>query len=212
MRAIQLTAICVAAIGASASQIQGELIVVDSINATASPHPVSSWATGVGKVGWFYTPTFSYELAGIATKFRSADSRTVTAEIYDEFPGDGGVLLRTASFSPLSGVFSGGIFSAPLGLSSGVTYFFGFTNVEGLGVNVTNDAGATNLSGGMRFSTLSGNYNSGPETGYTAQPIIQFQAMAVPEPNSLALCGIGACVMAIAAARRRRRARFPAAG
>src|SRR5690606_16131821 len=105
IRAVNRAVACVAVLIATAGQVQADLIVADSFNESATPHSTTWVAT---EVGWFYTPEFSYDLAGITTKFGSADSRIVTVEIYDAFPGSVGTLLRSADFSPLSTAFAGG--------------------------------------------------------------------------------------------------------
>ncbi len=187
--------ICVAILAlslAGGGQAQAGLIVADSINQNASPSG-ATWAAT--EVGWFYTPTLSYNLVGVQTKFGSADSRTVTVEVYDAFPGSGGTLLRSAGFTPEANAFAGGEF-APLSLTAGDTYFVGFRNVGGLSVNVTSDPGATNLPGGLRYSfDNNGSYNLGPETAFTAQPILQFETgtapIPTPEPTSLTLVAVG---------------------
>ena len=196
----QLVAL-VAVLIASAGQVQAAVIVVDSINESASPAP---YLWSAPEVGWFYTPTFSYDLAGVRTKFgNSVDSRTVTVEVYNAHPESGGTLLRSADFAPLSNAFAGGEF-APLSLVAKTTYFFGFRNVGGsiLNINSTEDFGATNL-GVIRFSFVNdGSYSFSDDTSYTTQPIVQFLGQpsappAVPEPSMMVigtLFGLGGLV------------------
>jgi hypothetical protein len=181
-----LTLLSVLSLSASAA-------VVDGVNAAAS-NDSSTW--NATEVGWFYTPTFSYNLTGIETKFGSfVDSRTVTVEVYTDSPGSGGMLLRSADFTALANAFSGGFF-APLSLTSGTTYFIGFRNVGNFNVNLTNDTGATNLPGGLLYSfDNNGSYSIGPETLFTAQPILQFHDdSAVPEPSTWVL-GLSAAAL-----------------
>ncbi len=169
------------------STANATLITIDSINESAIPTATTWNAT---EVGWFYTPTFSYALSGITTKFGPVlDLRTITLEFYDAFPGSGGIILRSADFTPLSNTFSGPQFS-PLNLQAHQTYFFGFRNVGGMFTNVTSDLGATSLAGGLRYSFANdGSYALGPEAGFTTQPIIQFQSLqnpiaTVPDPST----------------------------
>lgn len=176
--------------------------VADTINPAGTSYV--TWAAT--EVGWTYTPTFAYDLVGIQTKFGSFDGRTVTAELYDRTPSSGGTLLRSANFVVDSLEFIGGLFSA-LSLDAGEDYFVGFRNVGGLGTNVTNIAGATNLPGGLRYSFANnGSYANGPETGFTAQPMLQFLTVAdsnpVPEPGSIALLSLG--LIGLAATRKHR--------
>jgi hypothetical protein len=166
--------------------------VADAINENAANTAGSSWAAT--EVGWLYTPASAFDLVGINTRFGSADGRTITVEVYDEQPTAGGALLRSADYVLGGTGFEGALFAA-LSLVAGEDYFFGFRNVGGLGVNVTSDAGATNLAGGLMYSFANnGSYNSGPETGFTAQPIVQFltdDANPVSEPGTLMLMGLG---------------------
>ena len=81
--------------------------VIDSVNAGRNAD-ANAW--GVPEVGWIYTPSFSYNLTGVGTKFGSGDPRTITVEVYDELPSQGGTLLRSAIFSPVANAFTGGGF------------------------------------------------------------------------------------------------------
>lgn len=176
--------------------------VVDSINVGATPSASTNWIAT--EVGWTYVPSFDYNLDGVLTKFGigANDGRTITVEVYDEAPSAGGVLLRSGTFNPASDSFAGATF-LPLALVAGEDYFIGFRNVGGLPVNVTSDGGATNLPGGLMYSfSNNGTYNLGPETGFTAQPILQFTgASNVPEPATMAVFGL----MAVGAFGVRRR-------
>src|SRR5687768_7840620 len=123
MRIFQCVSIIVASVVLSAGateSVHGSIVVADSINETRSP---GTALFGVPEIGWLYTPSLSYDLIGIETKFSSADSRTVTIEVYDEHPFfGGGTLLRSVSFTPASNAFAGGQF-ASLPLTSGEDYF-----------------------------------------------------------------------------------------
>ena len=76
-------------------------------------------------------------------QFGAADGRTVTLEIYDELPGEGGTLLRSGTFSAVANQFAGAF--AELTLEAGEDYFIGFRNLAGLGANTTKEAGAVEL-------------------------------------------------------------------
>jgi len=171
--------------------------VIDSVNQGANPTANSTW--NANNVGWFYTPTSSYQLTGLATRFRTADGRTVTASFYSGAPGS--LFLLGSGTLTAGTAFSNALFAAPVSLTSGTQYFFAFSNVSGLGVNVTSDAGSTSLAGGLRFDfgAAPGTFSAGPETGFTSRPIVQFlgTTSAVPEPSTwlmliLGLAGIGA--------------------
>ena len=140
--------------------------VVDSVN--ASNFPVNDGCTWfASEVGWSYTPRFSYNLSGINTKFGEGVgvmSKPVMVEVYDKAPTTGGTLLRSASFTATANAFSGGIFAA-LNLLAGEDYFIGFRNVNGLGVNFTQDAGAVALNPFQFGFGNSGSYSSGSSNG-----------------------------------------------
>lgn len=219
----------VLAIVATARQAHAGWIIADSINASATPafyDPGSPFTMtwNASQVGWFYTPSTSYDLWEVLTKFGVADHRLVTVDVYQAShgangsllsPSAGAVPLRSAQFVPQTDTLAGGIF-APLTLTANNTYFIGFENVSGLGLNVTADSGATSLAGGLRFGFSGGGYLPASVGGFLSQPILQFQydppdAPATPEPASIVLFGIGSCVLVSSAAWRRRRSSLAAA-
>jgi hypothetical protein len=119
--------------------------LIDSINQDGFPSPLSRWMAA--EIGWKYTPTVNYALTGVFTEFSAipyGDNRTVTVEVYDGLPSDGGRLLRSADFTPLAETYSGASF-LPLNLLAGHAYFIGFRNVAHLGINVTANPEATVL-------------------------------------------------------------------
>ena len=141
--------------------------------------------------GWIYTPTAAFDLIGIKTKFGAADGRTVTLEIYDELPGEGGTLLRSGTFSAVANQFAGAFF-AELALEAGEDYFIGFRNLAGLGANTTKEAGAVELPAFFSFKD-DGSYNSVDDSEFAERVILQFFAdqVQIPAPATLALFGIG---------------------
>jgi len=95
----------------------------------------------------------------IYTKFGAyGATRTVTVELFDKHPGQGGTLLRSAGFTSLQNQFSGAIF-ALLPMQAGEDYFIGFRNLRLLGCNVTSESGATSL-GTAYFSWGNGSYST----------------------------------------------------
>lgn len=204
-------------------------MIVDSINGSATPVAYapgapSAFTWSATQAGWFYTPSVTYDLQEIETKFGVTDNRLVTVEIYHASRDGNGALLsptagdaplRSALFAPQTNAFAGGAF-APLTLTANQAYFIGFKNVRGLGMNVTDAPDATGLAGGLRFGMSSqAGYLPWPVSGFLSQPILQFladvpDAAAVPEPSSLALFGIGACALLGGASRRRPRTKFAA--
>lgn len=178
--------------------------IADSINPTATPVLEAAW--GASNVGWQYSPAFSYSLTGIETKFGSSRADPVVASIYSGTVGSL-TLLGSGSFSPVGGAFAGTSF-APVSLTAGTSYFVAFSNVSGLGQNVTDNAGATNLPGGLRFDfgPPPGTFDAGTETEVTAQPIINFLGSSVisaaPEPATWALTIAGFGLVGCALRRR----------
>ena len=174
--------------------------VVDAINEFATPS--FSWL--VGEVGWFYTPELSYTLDRIETKFREADGRTVTLQLFKNFvPGVGGTLLRTGDYSPpLASEFSGASFPG-LAIEAGTEYFVGFQNTFELGANITAEADATSLGALHSSLDITGLYGNSTE-GRFDQPIIRFIG-AVPEPATVILLGLGLVALGFGTRMARRR-------
>ena len=177
-----------------ASPARGQT-VVDSINADKSPKP-AEWS--LTEVGWFFTPSSSYSLGGVQSKFsdQGTITRLVTIEVRSAGGNVIGDVLRSGSFtlehdSP-SSLFQGASF-APLGLTAGTQYFIGFRNTDSTGAIVTEDAGATNLGlfrfGRSNLGTYENAFNTSPNNRL-GQPILRFlgpaDASAVPEPSALA--------------------------
>ncbi|MHC4647979.1 MAG: hypothetical protein ACYTBJ_21170 [Planctomycetota bacterium] len=158
-------------------------VVMDSINAEKDAETVP-W--GVSEVGWIYTPSLSYNLTDVRTKFGSGDLRIVTVEVYDELPSLGGTLLRSAAFLPVANVFAGGSF-VPLEVNAGEDYFIGFRNVYGLNRNYTPEAGSVSVSSLYYSWTDNGTYGfENPFVPFT-QAILQFEGFEeqVPDPCEL---------------------------
>lgn len=194
--ALALATICSLSIGTASAT------VIDSVNEAATPYSGIGW--NAQDIGWVYTPSFSYTLNGINTKFSSGDSRTVTEVLYAGIPNSGGILLASSTFTPVANVFSGGTFS-DVRLSAGTQYFVGFINVGRLLLNVTYDSPAIQLPTYYSFtgSPSRATFDTGPQFGLNGQPIIQFtsNSATVPEPATIVLFGLG--LVAFAASRRK---------
>lgn len=183
--------------------------VQDSVNADKAPAGASQW--GLPEVGWFYTPTTSYTLKGIDSRFGSGEvpSQNVTLEVRSAGGDTIGGVLRSQSFTVVNtyGIFQGATFS-DLPLVAGTQYFIGFRNLLNVGVNFTSAAGAVSL-GPLRYGlTDSGSYASGQISTAPSQAILRFHgdptgdAAAVPEPGALALFLPALGVMALLWRRR----------
>jgi MYXO-CTERM domain-containing protein len=192
--------------------------VEDSVNADKAPLHWTYWSWDVDAVGWMYTPSFSYDLTGVQTKFGPYDpSRnspmedpnaplsTITEEVYDAIPGQGGQLLRSAQFLASTN-FAGGSFPS-LSLEAGHAYFVEFRNIRQVAVNFTNDAGAAPLS--LEYAEIGGTWvvdrplpplpnGMVPSQILADRPILRFMGdpiqdpSSAPEPAGLTLLGLGA--------------------
>ena len=115
-------------------------------NATRNPQFLV-WDPGITAVGWYITPNISLNLGRIETNFNpviqpGSQDRNVTLEILTDRRAVGGTLLRSVVFNSVvaRGQLGGGNF-APVMLTAGTTYFIGFRNIAGIGINTTSDAG-----------------------------------------------------------------------
>lgn len=184
-------------------------IVALEYNANLSPAN-TAFPSNLNEVGWFFTPTTTFDVSGVNTRFSSTDGRTVTASIFATALGLPVTAAPLASGTFTAGTSLAGTMFAPVTLLAGVQYFAAFANVANLGVNFTNAPGAVAVSP-ARF-TLTGDsvrfsneLNTSPEN----QPILQFLTpapAAVPEPSTSALLALCALFGGGAAWRRRRAA------
>lgn len=200
-------------------------ILIDGVNhdIPGLDHAPSMWVAS--DVGWEWTPTFDFELTSLSTAFRFVDGaprRPVTAEIYDARPDLGGGLLRSITIDspafPFFGVHWGPFPGGPLSVLAGESYFVGFRNVDGMGVNVTDTDPRAETLGPLFYSfDRTGLYDhvSAPDAvpGINhGAPFLFFitddgtdppPIPSIPEPALLALLSVGA----VAAACRTRKPR-----
>ena len=182
--------------GASAAKAD---TIADSVNVGATGDSEAFW--GSSEVGWLYTPTSSFALSGIETKFSipintTIEDRTVTVVLYaGGTPANGGTLLGSFGFNSAladNNTLGGGTFATPISLTGGTEYFVGFENVgpaadstgnnsNDLGVNFTADSGATFLSnlyfdqsGNSSCNTGAGFACEDTNTDILGQPILAF--------------------------------------
>lgn len=204
--------------------------VFDRVNPDASPafsnNTYVHW--GSRDAGWYYTPSVTYDLDGIYSRFLQAPdapvaSKTVTVQIRSERPLNGGTVLRQAAFTVnlAAGGDLGGTF-APLRLTAGTKYFVDFLDVQDVGINVAtwaNDLGGNPQPAGGATTSLGPFYrNFDPSTDFSTvspeyaqvagvniaggAPILFFTGTAVPEPAVIGPLMAGAAMLT----RRRGRA------
>ncbi len=153
------------------------------------------WGPNVSAVGWYITPNVSLNLTRIETNFNpvmqsGSQDRNVTIEILTDRRAAGGTLLRSVVFnsSTARGQLGGGSFT-PIALTAGTTYFIGFRNVGGIGINTTNDAGAVNCGACVYADTetsVEGQYQIrfGDNTpSVIDQPILRLIGAPQPSPT-----------------------------
>ena len=115
--------------------------MLDSINwgATHSPDVFSTTLQGIG---WYYTPTFTYDLYSISTSFaattQGTNPRNITFQLQTDRPHNGGVVLAQGSFhaDPTVGGILTATLNTPMYVEANVTYFINFLHVNGMSVNL----------------------------------------------------------------------------
>jgi len=175
---------------------------IDSVNVGL---PLGGGTWGDVDNGWFYTPSFSYNLTGVSTDYGSVTGQTVTEVIFNANGTNIGSQLTSATFVPVANVFSGPSFGA-IPLTAGQEYFVAFENVSNLGLNVTSSGAATFLNerydfGGAGF----GDFDSAGSDLFTAPELEFFGGAGTPEPGPGAVSVAFATSLSVAAAIRRRR-------
>ena len=132
---------------------------------SAGPAPAGYWA--VQEIGWYYTPTQSFWVSFLGTRFGSyGTDRNVIAEIRTAPGADGGVTLASGVFnSSVARTGIGGAFFTSFLMEAGTEYFLGFRGMHLLGANaVTPGVDGPNewrvgyTTGGMYSYHAIGNY------------------------------------------------------
>lgn len=145
-------------------------------------------------IGWIWESPADFTLTRIETMFGSGD-RNVGIEVYDNLPHLGGTLLASATYDEVGGTW-GGADLGPVSIVAGEDYLIGFTNVAGLGPNLTGDAGSTVFSadGYIRHDN-----DGGLPAAYTQSGLGQSTAIIriygdtspIPAPGALLLGSMG---------------------
>jgi hypothetical protein len=178
---------------------------------SGQPQAVNTYWAPITDIGWYYTPSTSYDLVGVDTIFTTTTNpsdidRSVTVGIWTDRPSNGGTLLESASFNTATarGVYGGATFSGAL-LTAGTTYFVGLENILNLGVNqvsYSTSGGASGPPGSVALDSTwadSGGAGFGTEasngTTWFDKPVMEFlepsPVSGAPEPASLLLACIG---------------------
>lgn len=209
----------------------GAATLADSVNTGFAADNGAYW--GAYDAGWLYTPSTSYVLGGIDTKFSSPNlttiqDRNVMAVLYlGNTPANGGTLLGSFSFfsddAAHPQTFVGGDFPTPIPLVAGQQYFVGFLNVgqipqssapnqNAIGVNFTADPSGTFLSNFFFDNVSNPACSSGTnfaceDTNHDilGEPILEF--FAAPSgstvPEPATFAVLGAGLVALGILRRR---------
>jgi hypothetical protein len=217
-------------VGVCAGCAAASATIIDNINGSASP-PFAFFGAPVDNIGWDYTPSFSYNLTGISTFFEPIGdpapvTRTVTFVLESTA---GGTPIATGTVSVGSSGGTQGVSFSPVTLTAGTSYFVGFENVLGLGLNIVSffppgqPAGTVNLDGWWQGTPAGNNFTifipqmvmgelqvfSAPILNFSGTPITP-PPTPVPEPSTWAMMVLGFAGLGFLGYRKTAKARVAA--
>jgi hypothetical protein len=199
--------------------------VIDNVNGSFLP-PFLVFGGAIDNIGWDYTPSFSYNLTGISTYFEPVGNpapvtRTVTV-VLESTAGGAPIATGAVSVGPSGGAV--GVTFSPITLTADQTYFVGFENVLGLGLNIVDwfqgvngppnqqPVGTVNLDGWYNGTPPGNNFQNfipqmvGDQLQVFSAPILNFSGTPVgtptPEPSTWAMMLAGFASLGFLAYRR----------
>jgi len=210
MRAIQLAVACVAMLVATAGQVQAGIITYTDRTSFEANIAINQLIDFESLTGAQPDPLVIGDASFVPTGGGGLWATTGydAPTVYLAAQNDGAIRIDIAPGTNAVGTDIGSLFGPTAGFlydledSSGTVASGSFTAAD----NNSTFLGWTSDMGDLLRLTISAPTNSFATTSFEA--IDNFTlgtANIVPEPSSLALFGIGACVTGVAAARRRRR-------
>ena len=174
-----------------ASQARGGYI--DTINPNAATLPNTDFTPALKDIGWYYTPTASYYLAGIYSQFAAigaagTGARTMTVQIQTDRPAAGGTILGQGSFTADSAI--GGTLGsnfAPVLLTAGTTYFVDLLNVGGMSLDIGQwtTVGGVHVATGGATTRLGGYYEDvATDTSFSTPRLGDMADQTLPTGNA----------------------------
>jgi hypothetical protein len=192
--------------------------LIDGINSGAALENIGT--LGLGYDGFLYSPSISYELGSVETRFGLG--------LYYYSGGDNNQVITTSIFEvngPLSTIdlsqplgtesfvansdnsWYGGNFATPIPIDSGSTYFVLFGDMEGMGNNIVYDSSATTHEGyyygdPFLYGSIGSMDYATPLYGDLTAEFYEADTSPVPETSSFVLLATG--LMGTLGAIRRR--------